>query len=51
MIGSRSVQESDRVRRGEDVVTTVLVNFAVTKRGTIVTVDPRLAVRPGCVYL
>jgi hypothetical protein len=39
---------------GEDVATTVLVNFAVTKKGTIVTLDPRFGVAPVvfiCKYL
>jgi hypothetical protein len=31
---------------GEDVATTVLVNFAVTKKGTIATLDPLLGVAP-----
>jgi hypothetical protein len=31
---------------GGDVATTVLVNFALTKKGTIVTLDPRLGVAP-----
>jgi hypothetical protein len=31
---------------GEDVATTILVNFAVTKKGTIVTLEPLLGVAP-----